>query len=318
MRGHRTAGDVGGRAGRMGRVAGSGRVRASSGSGWRREAYVKACGDGLARPLAAITAGWRRVRAGRRVRDEAHPGDARTFRTPVRVEEGFSGPWRSKGSRGRGARERRRLAGGRPRLRFLASRRRGCASMVPGLPDDAARRPWTTSRESCREMYGRYPYPSREAGIRKLTGCTTCFSFSRTAAFDFRGNGCSTPARAPGTASSKAARRIWRRPPFVAVDMWASLAVARGLRGGRRAASRVQPRNLLGTFPGSGASTPSRASGVLHHLLESPPRANLVARLGDHPVPHLTALPAAANRMRRKRIVTTLMERRDDFEGGCA
>lgn len=68
------------------------RVRAFFGLWVAKEAYVKACGDGLARPLAAITAGWRRSARGRRVRDEAHPGDARTFRIfPVEAPEGFLG-----------------------------------------------------------------------------------------------------------------------------------------------------------------------------------------------------------------------------------
>ncbi len=171
------------------------------------------------------------------------------------------------------------------------------------------------------EMYRRYPYPSREAGIRKLTELHNLLQlFAHEAAFDFRGKRMLDAGTGTGHRLVEAARHM-AETSFVAVDMSeASLAVARGLAAdGALRNVEFQPRNLLGDLSGLGRFDAITCLGVLHHLSNpAAGLANLVARLEDHGILflYLYGAPGGRERMRRKQIVTTLMERRDDFEGG--
>ena len=55
-----------------------------------KEAYVKALGEGLARPLPSITVDWSRAERFTRVEDAGHPEDARAFRLyPLASAAGF-------------------------------------------------------------------------------------------------------------------------------------------------------------------------------------------------------------------------------------
>ena len=175
--------------------------------------------------------------------------------------------------------------------------------------------------QKVQSMYKQYPYPSKETGIRRLVELYNLLQlFAQETDFDYKKKMVLDAGTGTGHRLVEAARHL-PETAFTAIDMSeASLGVAKKLAAENRLANvQFHQRDILGDLSDLGSFELILCMGVLHHL-SNPPAGlvNLASRLreGGMVFLYLYGALGGRERMRRKEIVTTLMERRDDFEQG--